>query len=170
MRSPISVLPLLIVVLAGGCGGYKLGPTSPAVTAGKSIQVEFFRNDTIEPRLPQAVNQALRATLQQDGSYSLDTSGTADIVLTGVFTDYVRIPVGYSALNVVQVSDYELILISEIKATDRRSGKVLLEQKVSGRTTISVGQDLMSSERQALPLLASDLARNITTRITEWPW
>ena len=170
MRRLCHGLTALSVVLASGCGGYKLGPTSPAVTAGKSIQVEFFQNETIEPRLPQAVNQALRSTLQQDGSFQLNTSGTADVVLSGVLTDYVRLPVGYRALDIVQVSDYELILTSRIKATERVSGKVLLDRRVTGRTTMSVGADLMSAERQALPLLASDLARNVTTFVTEWPW
>jgi len=35
---------------------------------------------------------------------------------------------------------------------------------------IRVGDDLTSTERQALPLLAADLAKNVTTLLVEGTW
>jgi len=37
-----------------GCAGYRFGPTNPELTAGKSIQINFFENKTLEPRLAVA--------------------------------------------------------------------------------------------------------------------
>jgi hypothetical protein len=37
-------------------------------------------------------------------------------------------------------------------------------------TLIRVGSDLTSAERQALPLLAADLARNITALLADGTW
>jgi hypothetical protein len=47
---------------------------------------------------------------------------------------------------------------------------LLLDKNVSGATLVQVGTDLASAERQSAPLLAEDLARNITELLTEGPW
>ncbi len=44
---------------------------------------------------------------------------------------------------------------------------MLLDKDVSGYTLVTVGTDLASAERQATPLLAEDLAQNISELITE---
>jgi hypothetical protein len=46
----------------------------------------------------------------------------------------------------------------------------LLERSVSGRTTVLIGDDLASAERQAVPLLAADLARNATSLLVDGNW
>ena len=52
-------------------------------------------------------------------------------------------------------------------ARDRSTGKVILDQPVTGFTLIRVTTDLTSTERQALPLLAADLAKNVTALLAE---
>ena len=42
----------------------------------QSVRVEFFKNETLEPRLVVAVNRALKRNLQQDGTYALETKAT----------------------------------------------------------------------------------------------
>jgi hypothetical protein len=41
---------------------------------------------------------------------------------------------------------------------------------VSGRTTLRAGPDLTSSERQAIPLAAADLARHVTSLLVDGEW
>ncbi|HZL13019.1 MAG TPA: hypothetical protein VFC85_02645, partial [Verrucomicrobiae bacterium] len=57
-----------------GCAGYHLGPVNGAVAGEKSIEILPFNNQTLEPRLGEAVTQALRERLQTDGTYHLATS------------------------------------------------------------------------------------------------
>jgi hypothetical protein len=57
-----------------------------------------------------------------------------------------------------------------VTAVDRTSGKVLVDREVGGRTTIRIGPDLTSAERQAAPNLAEDLARNITSVLVDGTW
>ncbi len=45
-----------------------------------------------------------------------------------------------------------------------------LERDVKGHTLVNVGADFASSERQAAPLLAADLAQNIMALMTEGAW
>jgi hypothetical protein len=61
-------------------------------------------------------------------------------------------------------------LVAHVVARETGSGKVLLDKDITGFTLINVGTDLASADRQALSLLADDLARNITVALTEGGW
>jgi hypothetical protein len=61
-------------------------------------------------------------------------------------------------------------LVAQVTAKERSTGKVLLNQTVSGTTLIIVGGNLDSAERQARPLLAADLAKNVTSLLAEGSW
>jgi hypothetical protein len=61
-------------------------------------------------------------------------------------------------------------ITAHVTARDHTTGKVLLDKNVNGFTLVQVGTDLTDAERQALPLLAEDLARNITALLTEGAW
>ena len=168
--------PLWLVLAAafasalGGCAGYRLGAVNPELTAGKTIQVNYFENKTLEPRLPQALNHALRKRLQQDGTYPLDTRGDGDILVNGVIERYERQGVSFQPNDILTARDYHVTLTVRVTATERVSGKVLFDREVTGRTTVRVGSDLSSAERQALPLLTDDFARNATTWLVEGAW
>ena len=159
----------LILGLAG-CAGYRLGPTNGVAAGSKTIQVNFFRNATLEPRLVEAVAASLRKTLQQEGTYRLDTHGDGEIVVNGVITEFRRSELSLQPTDVITVRDYTLYLKTKVTATERSTGRVVLDREITGRTTIRVGNDLASSERQAVPLLADDLARNVTDLLVDGTW
>lgn len=160
----------LAAVFAAGCAGYHLGPTNGETAGAKSVQVNFFQNQTGEPRLVEAVNTALRKRLQQDGTYRLDTHGEGDVVLTGVLTRFDRAGVSYQPGDVVTVRDYSLSITAKITASERGSGRVIFEKQVTGRSIIRVGSDLASGERQAVPLIAEDLAKNVAAMLVDGAW
>jgi hypothetical protein len=83
---------------------------------------------------------------------------------------YIRYEVSFSASDIITVRDYRLELRAHVTARDRSTGKVILDQPVAGYTLIRVTTDLVSTERQALPLLAADLAKNVTALLAEGPW
>jgi len=167
---PLSIAALAAVLALAGCAGYRLGPIGGATAGSRSVQVDFFKNETQEPRLLEAVNSALRKRLQQDGTLRLDTRGTGDIVMTGALVKFERDGVSFQPGDVITARDFNLRLTARIKAVERASGKVLLDREVRGRTTVRAGSDLPSAERQAIPLLAEDLARNATTLLVDGSW
>jgi hypothetical protein len=83
--------------LLAGCASYHLGPVGGAVAGEKSIEIFPFNNETLEPRLGDAVTQALRERFQADATYHLATHGNGDVVVTGVIKRYS--PQGLSYLN-----------------------------------------------------------------------
>jgi len=172
MRAPGLFLTCATALLLAGCAGYRLGPVNPEARVGgeRSIEVVPFNNQTLQPRLGDAVTQALRERLQTDGTYQLATPGGGDIVVTGVITHYNREGLSYLNTDVVTVENYRVGVIAHVTARERSSGKLLLDKDVSGYTLVHVGTDLASAERQSLPLLAADLARNAVELLTEGAW
>jgi hypothetical protein len=164
------VAALAFTVLLNGCAGYNLGPSNGTAARGKSIQVNPFANQTLEPRLSDALTSQLRKQLQQDGTFKLSTSDGSDIVVTGVITSYQRQELSFLPSDNLTVQDYRVSMTAKVTARDRISGKVLLDQPITGFTIIRVGNDLASTERQALPLLAADVAKTVTSKLVDGSW
>jgi hypothetical protein len=170
-RLPVYPLfALLLVSLLAGCAGYKLGPTNGVEAGARSIQVNPFVNSTREARLGEPVTSALRKMLQQDGTYKLNSSGDADLIVEGEITDFIRTELTYQPSDVATVRDYDLTVVAKFTVRERSSGKIVIQRRVRGWTSILVGSDLASGERQALPMLAESLARSATSAIVDGTW
>ena len=166
----LSLFPLVFAFWAGGCAGYRLGPTSGLAAGDKSVQIAPFLNRTLEPRLSDALALQLRKQLQRDGTYRLASHDDGDVIVTGTIVRYDRLELSFQPSDVLTVRDYRLRMTAHVTARERASGKMLLDQPVTGTTLVRVGNDFASSERQALPLLADDLARNVTALLVDGTW
>lgn len=161
---------VVVALCFTGCAGYRLGPTNGVAAGEKSVQVNPFINQTLQPRLTDAVTAQMRNELQRDGTYQLSSHGGADLVVSGTLTSYQRAEVTLVASDVLTVRDFRLALTARVSIRERATGKEILNQSVTGYTLMRVGSDLPSAERQALPLLANDLARNVTALLVEGKW
>ncbi len=170
MRLLRLVLVFAVALALTGCAGYKLGPTNGLAAGGKTLQLTPFSNQTMQPRLGDAVTTALRRNLQRDGTYRLATHGGADVEVTGVLMHYDRHELSFVPRDVLTVSDFRINVKARVIARDRVSGKTILDKEVSGYTLVRVGSDLTSAERQAVPVLADDLAKNITALLVDGSW
>ncbi len=170
VRVPGLVLLFSLLLALTGCAGYQLGPTNGLAAGEKTVQITPFVNATLEPRLTDYVTAQLRKHLQIDGTYRLATHEDADIVLSGRVTRYDRAEVTLASNDILTVRDYRLILTAYVTARERSTGRLLVDQTVTGSTLIRVGADLTSAERQAMPLLAGDLARNVTALLADGKW
>lgn len=155
--------------LLGGCAGYHLGPVNNATAGARSVEVTPFNNQTLQPRLGDAVTQALREQLQSDGTFHLARS-SGDIVVTGVITSYGRQGLSFLSSDVYTANNYQVGVVAHVTARQRDTGKVLLDKNITGYTLVHVGSDLADAERQSLPLLAQDLAQKVTEQLTEGAW
>ena len=160
----------MMTAFLSGCAGYHLGPVNEAVAGAKSIEILPFNNQTLQPRLGDAVTRALRERFQVDGTYRLATRNGGDLVLTGVITNYRREGVSYLAQDAATADNYRVDVTAHVVVREMDSGKVLLDKDVTGYTLVHVGLTLVDAERQAAPLLAEDLARKITGLVTEGSW
>lgn len=169
-RSVRTGLALLLVLSWGvGCA-YHVGPSSGVEPGAREVAVMPFENATLEPRVTEAVQIALRGQLQQEGTYQLARRDEADIVLTGVVKNISRREQSFQARDVRTTRDYRLEILAHVVATERGTGRKLLDQTVEGHAMMRVMQDLPSAERQAMPLLAANLARNIVSLLVDGSW
>ena len=160
-----------LVALGGsGCAGYRLGPVNGQTAGAKSVQIDPFANTTLQPRLGDEVTAQLRKQVQQDATFRLASHDDGDIVVSGSVNGYYRQGVSLSPSDTLTVVDYRLQVRAQVTARERGSGKLILNQLVSGFTLIRVTTDLTSTERQAMPLLAADLAKNVTALLAEGNW
>jgi len=170
MRLPGIFLAGAAAALLAGCAGYHLGPVNGGVAREKSIEVLPFNNQTLQPRLGDAVTQALRERLQVDVTYHLATQGAGDVVVSGVITRYHRQGLSYLNEEATTTENYRVDIVAHVIARERATGKTLLDKNVNAYALVNVGTDLASSERQATPLLAEDLARNIGELLADGAW
>ena len=170
MRLPGIFLVGAAAVLLAGCAGYHLGPVNGGVAREKSIEILPFNNQTLQPRLGDAVTQALRERMQVDVTYRLATQGAGDVVVSGVITRYHRQGLSFLSKDATTTENYRVDIVAHVVVRERATGKLLLEKNVTAYTLVNVGTDLASSERQASPLLAEDLARNIAGLLTDGAW
>mgnify|MGYP000048849505 CR=1 FL=1 len=164
------ILFFALLVLASGCASYRLGVANPLIPAGYSIQVGLFQNATFQPGLSDSVNGSIRRELHRDGTFELAGSDDCDVLLTGKITAYRRSPVSFRPKDTLSVRDFVVELSTQVKATEKPSGKLLVDRVITSRTTVRLGDDLASAERQALPLLSSDLAKRTVALLAEGGW
>lgn len=170
MRICNFILAAGLAVWTTGCAGYKLGPSNGMAAGEKSVQIVPFINSTLEPRLSDAVTSALRKELQRDGTYKLATRNAGDIVVNGKIIQYHRQEQSFVPEDIITARDYRVSLTAQIIARDRVTGRVLLDEPVTGFTLMRVGADIASSDRQAVPLMAEDLARKVVALLADGSW
>lgn len=168
-RSIFQFLILCAALLAAGCAGYRLGPVNGENAGDKSVEILPFNNQTLQPRLGDAVTQAMRQEIQTDGTYHLATAD-GDIVVSGVITGYSRAGLSYLSSDVLTANNYQISMSAHVIVREHATGKVLLNKDIKGYALVHVGSDLADAERQATPLLAEDFARKVTQMLTEGTW
>lgn len=170
MRILNSFLFCMLAAILTGCAGYRLGPVNGTTAGARAIEIQPFNNQTLQPRLGDALTQAVRERVQTDATYRLAGSEPGDIVVSGVIRNFNQHGLGFLNRDVSTPQNFRVILIVHVVATERATGKKLLDCDVKGQTLINIGSDLASSERQGAPLAAADAANNILALLTEGAW
>jgi outer membrane lipopolysaccharide assembly protein LptE/RlpB len=166
MKTRAALLLSALLVLSG-CG-YKLGEIRPtAMRSVRTLAVPTFKNNTFESRIEILFADTLVKQLQQDGTYQIVNTAQADAILNCTIEEIDRGSLRSVQSNVLATSEFSLIVTVRYEVVDQRTGIILMEGTVQGRTSFFSGNDLQSLERQALSNAASDLSLNLTTRLTE---
>jgi hypothetical protein len=161
---------LVVALFVAGCAGYKLGPTNGIPAGSRTVEVRSFVNKTHEPRITEYLANSMRKQIQQDGSYQLETGSRGDIVITGEIVKFERTGLSYQTNDVLTPQEYTLALTAHVLAINVNTGETNVDRAVRGRTYIRIGNDQSSAERQAIPLLTDDLARNAVSLLVDGDW
>jgi len=170
LRSLLTAWLVAAAGLVAGCAGYRLGPTNGATAGSRSVEIRPFADKTFEPRLIEPVATAIRRGIQRDGTLRLVTAEPGDILVTGTLLTYVRNPLTLKPNDLFSTRDYEARLTAHVTAIDRSTARTLFDRDIIAKVPIRSVADLNSAERQAAPLLADDLARQVTSLLVDGSW
>lgn len=169
-KTHFSILTLIcFTFLFTGCAGYQLGNVPYKAMEGvKTIYVPVIKNQTVEPRLPVMMTNAIIRELDNDGTYTSSRLRNADATLEVTIIRFHRDPTRRARDNSLQSVQYRAELTAKATLTNHITGKKLFSDlTVSGKTTFFVQDAAQEAERQAIPLAAKDLAYNLVKQITE---
>jgi hypothetical protein len=158
----------LLASLLSGCAGYHLGPAKPAYLRDiHSIAVPTFRNMTLIPRTEVLVTGTIIKQFQQDGTFRIANEGDADAVLKGEVAIVGRSPARSVRGNVLATTEFNLTLRVRYTLVGRDGKTLVGPADAAGSTSFFVGEDVSTDERQALPLAAEELAKQLVSQLSE---
>lgn len=172
MKRLSAYLLLPLILLLSGCG-YHVGEIKPTpMRRINTIAVNTFKNETLLPRIEVQTADAVVKQFQQDGTYRIESADRADAVLQGVIQSVDRQPMRVFANNVLQTSEFQLILVVQYRILDRVTGAVLQEGTARGTTPFFTESDLVNSDLVAnqninYPIAAQRMAENLVSRVAE---
>ena len=162
-----SNLPFWLLALLGlaGCAGYHLGRVENFGV--NKVFIPVFKNKTMVPHIEEKISNTVIHRFQYDGTIRITPPDDAEAILEGEILKWERKPLRTQSRQLLVTKEYRLVLTAHV-VLRRRDGSVILNRKkIEGETTYLVGDDAVASERQAFPLAAEDLSKNIVTQVTE---
>lgn len=156
-----SVITLAAVSLVCGCGANYVWRSS-VPEAMRTVSVPTFRNETNVAELgPIAARQLLRE-FQREGTFKIRTNGDAALEIQGVLKSANASVGAYDRRTGLRMSAYDFNAVAEVSVIDKRSRKVLIDNRVyKVKTVFTSGQDLTTSMRDASGRLMDELARQV---------
>ena len=148
-----------------GCalrGPYMLGSTLPPHL--KTINIATFKNKTEEPTIESRITSAVRREFQRDGQLKIDDNAdTADITLEATLLAYDVDPLLYDRNDNKTTRRYKAKISCHLIAKERKTGKIIVVQNVTGETTFPAMGDTVTAKRNAL----NDVARNLAKEVVD---
>ena len=166
LRSFLLILP---VVLACGCANYRW--TSSVPVEIRTVAVPEFQNQSRLAELGPMTTQYTLREFQREGTFSIRRSGDSSIEVQGVIKKVEFKPVAYARGYGMRAGEYRCFATLEASLIDKDKGKVLLNNRsYTAETTISVQNDLLTAQRNAVPRLAAEFARQIVDDALNYPY
>jgi hypothetical protein len=137
-----------------------------------TVAVPTFKNNTLLPRIEAQTADAVAKQFQQDGTYRLESSDQADVIVEGTIVSVDRLPMRIFASNVLQTSEFELTLRVKYRVIDRVTGAVLMEGNAVGVTPFFseadlVNSDLVTNQNMNYPIAAQRMAEHLVSKVAE---
>lgn len=159
----LTILASAALTLLAGCASYKFGTTLPPHL--RTIYVDTFKNKTKEPQLDTKITSEIIREFQRDGQLKVRDANHADIILTGIVTQYTLDPQRSKRDNPKATLEYKAIVTVTLVAAERKTGKNITTQGVTGSKIFEVKGDLMTARRNIQPEIFREVARKVVDAV-----
>ena len=137
----------------------------------RTVAVPTFRNESNVSEVGAIASRQLLREFQREGTFKVRTSGEAAIEVQGVIKSVSPAMSAYNRRAGGRVAAYDLSATAEISVIDRRTRKVLVDnRKYVANATFTAGQDRTTAVRDASGRLMDDLARQVVDDILNLKW
>jgi outer membrane lipopolysaccharide assembly protein LptE/RlpB len=159
----------ILVACFTGCAGYHIGSVKPYYLRDiHTIAVPTFKNNTLVPRIEVLITDTVIKQFQQDGTYRIVGDDEADAILKAEIVGISRTQARSVIGNVLATQEFNLTLRVRYSLINRADETVLAPPAtVSGTTSFFVSSDIVTDERQALPLATEDVATHLVSALSE---
>ncbi|MEO6053839.1 MAG: LptE family protein [Chthoniobacterales bacterium] len=158
----------IVLALCFPACGYQVGEIKPTpMRSIHTLAIPSFVNKTYVTRVEVLVADTVIKQFQQDGTYPIVSESKADAILYGTITKFERRSIRSVLSNVLATSEFSLHMEVEYKVADRITGRVLMKGRATGDTPFFTSPDLVTDERQAIPLASQKLATQIVSEVSE---
>jgi hypothetical protein len=162
------VAAIAICFCFSSCLGYHIGPVKPYYLSDvHTIAVPTFKNQTLIPRIEVLVTGAVIKQFQQDGTFRIGNEENADAVLKAEISRISRSPARSVRGNVLATTEFNLAMRVKYRLVGRDGKALGPPGEAVGTTSFFVGSDVVTDERQALPLATEELATRLVSQLSE---
>lgn len=160
---------LMGIVLTGCATNYGWGPRVPADM--RSVAVPTFRNESEVTELGSVTTRQVLREFGREGTFRISSVGAAAVEIQGVIKSASLGTLAYDRRAGLRSSSHEFKMTAEVSVIDKKTGRVLVNNReYEARTTLSVGQDYDTAQRDASGRLADDLARQVVDDVLNLNW
>jgi len=164
------ILPIVLATFAlAGCASYRW--TSPVPSDMRTVSVPTFRNESDVVEIGAVATRQLLREFQREGTFKIASSDDAAIEVQGVVKSASAALIHFKRTATMRAYEQRLIVSADVSVIDRRSGKVVVDnRRYVAETTYFSDTDIVTARRDASGRAADDLARQIVDDVTSCRW
>lgn len=165
----VFVVSVAAASLCGCASSYRWRPAVPAEM--RTVAVPTFRNDSDLQEIGAVAARQVLREFQREGTFAVRTSAEAAVEVQGEVLSISSSNVAYNRRSRLRIAGYEMQGRFRVSVVDRKSGKVLVDNRVySAQATYAAGSDASTANRDASGRLAEDLARQVVDDVLGLKW
>ena len=158
--STLVALGVTALVAVSGCGHYRWTPSVPE--GMRTVAVPVFRNESEVSGLGREVTRQVLREFEREGTFRIAAVGESAVEVQGVVKSGSTKVVAYERKTGQRNLEHRLSSVALVSVIDKRSGKVLVnDRKYVATTTFVGGGDMLTGAADASGRLAEDFARQI---------
>ena len=159
-------LALLLLPLAAGCSGYRMGMRSLYAPQVRSVYVPVFESDSFRRNLGERLTEAVVKEIELRTPYKVVADASADSILTGrIVSDTKRVLVENSF---DEPREIEVRLVAQVSWVDRRGALIHPDASVPVPTSLiqfgqsasvvpEAGRSIATGQQQSIERLAEQI-------------
>lgn len=170
MRSAVTLFVGAAIAMFSGCGtSYSWRSSVPE--SARTVSVPTFRNESSVSELGAVASRQILREFQREGTFKIRTGDDAAIEIQGVIKSASPGVVAYDRRSGLRVSAYKMTAEAEVSVIDKRTRKVLVDnRRYSATADFTAGQDMTTAQRSASGRVMEDLARQVVDDVLNLKW